>query len=123
VAFDNRSKGFDQNNNTAGIFVYNNTAYRNQSRNYSFPATPTSGSVHIFKNNISYEGNNVIVVTSEQTANSWQGFTVTDSDFLSLDTALAKTPRNSDSSLPFIDLLRLAGGSSLIDAGVDVGLP
>jgi hypothetical protein len=123
VAFDNRVRGFDQNNNASGIFVYNNTAYRNQSRNYSFPATPTSGSVHVLKNNISYLGNNVIVVTSEQIANSWQGFTVTDNDFISLDTSLAKSPRTADSSLPFTDFLRLASGSSLIDAGVDVGLP
>jgi len=122
VAFDNRSKGFDQNNNTAGITVYNCTRYRNQSRNFSFPATPTTG-VHILKNNISFTGTNTIVATSEQVANSWQGFTVTNADFLSLDTALAKSTRNADSSLPFVDFLRLIESSSLVNSGVDVGLP
>jgi hypothetical protein len=122
VAFDNRSKGFDQNNNTAVVTVYNCTGYRNQSRNFSFPASPTSG-VHVLKNNISFLGTNTIAATSEQVANSWQGFTVTEADFLNLDTALAKVPRNSDSSLPVIDFLRLTEESSLIDAGVDVGLP
>jgi hypothetical protein len=63
------------------------------------------------------------VITSEQESNSWQGFTISETDFVSLDTALAKTPRNADSSLPFIDFLRLKTGSSLVDAGVDVGLP
>jgi hypothetical protein len=123
VAFDNRVRGFDQNNNAAGLILYNNTAFRNQSRNFSLPSNPTSGGPHILKNNLSYMGTNVIILSSEQETNSWQGFTVTDDDFLSLDTALAKAPRNEDGSLPDVDFLRLAQGSSLIDAGVLVGLP
>jgi hypothetical protein len=35
----------------------------------------------------------------------------------------AVAPRLSDGSLPPLDFLRLAGGSDLIDAGTDVGLP
>ena len=122
VAFDNVSKGFDQNNNTAGITLYNNTAWGNGSRNFSFPATPTTGS-HILKNNISYDGQNLITASSIQEANSWQGFTVSDSDFVSLDSTLAIAPRDTAGELPYVDLLRLASGSSLIDAGVYVGLP
>jgi hypothetical protein len=122
VAFDNRGKGFDQNNNMAGITVYNNTAWRNQGRNFSFPSIPTSG-VHILKNNISYQGQNLITANSTLEANSWQGFTVTDSDFISLDTSLANAPRSVDNSIPDTDLFRLSNGSSLIDAGVPVGLP
>ena len=38
-------------------------------------------------------------------------------------TGLAVAPRLPDGSLPFLDFLRLASGSHLIDAGVDVGLP
>jgi hypothetical protein len=38
-------------------------------------------------------------------------------------TGLAVAPRMPDGSLPFLDFLRLAAGSHLIDAGVDVGLP
>lgn len=122
VAFDNRGKGFDQNNNMAGLTVYNNTAWRNQDRNFSFPSTPTSG-VHVFKNNISYQGQNQIAANSIIETNSWQGFTVTNNDFLSLDTSLANAPRSEDNSLPNTDLFRLSTGSSLIDAGVPVGLP
>jgi hypothetical protein len=122
IAFDNKSKGFDQNNNTAGIIIYNNTAFRNQSRNYSFPSSPTIGN-HILKNNISFQGSNSIAGNSEQLNNSWQGFNITSADFVSLDTSLAKSFRNSDSTLPVIDFLKLNIGSSLIDAGVDVGLP
>jgi hypothetical protein len=122
VAFDNPNKGFDQNNNTAGITVYNNTAWGNGSRNYSFPTQPTSG-VHILKNNISFDGVNLITANTIQEANSWQGFTVTSSDFKSLDSTLAILPRDTSGNLPEVDLLRLASGSSLIDAGVYVGLP
>lgn len=120
VAFDNKGKGFDQNNNTAGITLYNNTSWRNGTRNYSFPATPASGQ-HVFKNNISHAAVNQITGSSLLEANSWQGFTVTNSDFVSLDTTLAKVSRNEDSSLTRIDFLRLAETSSMIDAGVDVG--
>jgi len=122
VAFDNKNKGFDQNNNTAGITVYNNTAWGNGARNFSFPTTPTSG-MHILKNNISYEGQNLITSSSIQEANSWQGFTVSDADFRSLDSTLAILPRDTGGALPYINLLRLAAGSSLIDTGVYVGLP
>lgn len=38
-------------------------------------------------------------------------------------TGLAVGPRQADGSLPLIDFLRLAPGSHLIDAGVNVGLP
>jgi hypothetical protein len=38
-------------------------------------------------------------------------------------TGPAVGPRQADGSLPLIDFLRLAPGSHLIDAGVDVGLP
>jgi hypothetical protein len=49
---------------------------------------------------------------------------VTDDDFVSLDTAQLRWPRNSDDgSLPDIDFLKLAKGSDLIDKGVNVGLP
>jgi len=122
VAFDNVNKGFDQNNNTAGITLYNNTAWGNGSRNYSFPTQPTNGA-HILKNNLSFEGQISITGNSIQEANSWQGFTVTSGDFESLDSTLAIFPRDSSGNLPHVDLLRLATGSSLIDAGVYIGLP
>lgn len=122
VAFDNKSKGFDQNNNTAAITVYNNTGWRNQSRNFSFPTAPATG-FHELKNNISYQGSNSIVANSILETNSWNGFTVTDADFKSLDTLLALTSRDSNFNLPDTDFLRLSVGSDLIDAGTPVGLP
>jgi len=122
VAFDNPNKGFDQNNNTAGITLYNNTAWGNGSRNYSFPTQPVTG-VNVLKNNLSFDGVNLITGNSIQETNSWQGFTVTSADFRNLDSTLAILPRDTAGNLPYIDLLKLAGSSPLIDAGVYVGLP
>lgn len=49
-------------------------------------------------------------------------FTITDDDFVSLDTAQLSQPRQADGSLPNITFGTLAVGSDLIDAGTDVGL-
>jgi hypothetical protein len=114
-------RGFDENNNTAGQTLYNCTAYNNRGNNFHLQNTVTNGQ-HIVRNCISYAGN-VNITSGTRDHNSWQGFTVTAADFLSLDTTLASAPRNPDGSLPSINLLHLATGSAMIDAGIDVGLP
>ncbi len=48
--------------------------------------------------------------------------TVEADDFVSLDDSGLLGPRNPDGSLPVTDFLRLAPGSDLIDAGIDMGL-
>ena len=121
VAFDNMGKGFDQNHNTAGVTILNCTGVGNKNKNFSFPEIPTTG-IDSLVNNLSFEGNNSIEATSIQVTNSWNGFTVRSTDFLSLDTSLAKSPRNADSSIAQTDLFRLAPASSLINAGTDVGI-
>ncbi|MGA9117044.1 MAG: right-handed parallel beta-helix repeat-containing protein [Bacteroidota bacterium] len=121
LAFDNRDKGFDQNNNTAGQTLYNCTGWRN-GRNFVLAAAPATGQ-HVLKNNLSYGAAVQIHAGSLQQTNSWQGFTVTAADFEALDTSAARIPRDPDGSIPRIGLLRLAPGSSLIDAGVEVGFP
>lgn len=123
VAFDNRGKGFDQNNNTAGVTILNCTGIGNKNKNFSFPSVPTTG-VDSLINNLSYNGShsNSIESNSVQITNSWNGFSVTSNDFLSLDTSLARIKRNTDSSLTATNLFRLAPGSSLINAGTDVGI-
>jgi hypothetical protein len=130
VAFDNYNgrgnggKGFDENNNLAGQTLYNCTSYRNTYPNFSFRNDPLTSGTHTIKNCISYAGGqpdnikNAILAT-----NSWQGFIVSDVDFVSLDTAQALAPRNSDGSLPGMDFLHLADGSPMVNAGTVVGLP
>ena len=50
-------------------------------------------------------------------------FTVTNDDFVSIDSSQIHAARKKDGSLPDITFLKLAPGSDLIDAGVNVGLP
>lgn len=121
ISFGNPQKGFDQNNNTGGVTMYNCTAYDNGT-NFGFGGSVTSGENHILKNNISLDGSNSLSNTIESN-NSWNdGFSVSSSDFESLDLGLATTSRNSDGSIPGTDLFRLKESSDLIDAGTDVGL-
>ncbi len=123
--------------------IYNNTSYNNKIgfyglENYSYRPRTT-----ILRNNIAYknsdypaafyrpsiypESNNTWAAT--QQVNDWPGWvtnpnvTVTDNDFISLDTTQIYSARKSDHSLPDITFLHLAKVSDLIDAGIDVGLP
>lgn len=123
VAFDNTSKGFDQNHSTSGMIIYNCTGFRNKNPNFSFYETPAGGKRHILRNCVSHSGTVQIDATAILEKNSWQGFSVTDADFQSVDTALALKPRQSDYSMPHNGFMRLASGSGLIDKGVNVGLP
>lgn len=49
-------------------------------------------------------------------------FSLSDADFVSLDTSELATARNADGSLPSIDFGTLVAGSDLIDAGTYVGI-
>ncbi len=126
VSFDNTVKGFDQNNNTAGIVLYNCTSFRNGTYNFSFPTSPVDGQDTLM-NNISYAalgGGDGTHITSNSvmTTNSWNGFNITNNDFISIDTSLARTFRALDGTLPSTSFLRLNSGSSMIDAGTKIGI-
>ena len=122
LAVGNYARGFDQNNNDGTMWVYNNTAYDNNV-NYGFT---TAYGTNTIQNCISYESQNAdgykskTVVTIDH--NSWNGFSVSASDFKSLDTTLILAPRNGNGDLPDNDFMRLKDGSKLIDAGIDVNL-
>ncbi len=123
LAVGNYARGFDQNNNGGTMWIYNNSAYLN---NYNYGFTTAYGT-NTIQNCISLAGKNAdaykaqTVVTIDH--NSWNnGYSVSTADFLSLDTTLILAPRNGNGDLPNNDFMRLAEGSSLIDAGIDVNL-
>ena len=131
LAYNNKAKGFDQNNNTGSMILYNCTGYMN-----GVPAVkgnfgmnnvdPANGEVMIVKNCISYKGGapDVFRAVAQLSHNSWQnGLVVSDADFVSLVASQLSAPRKSDGSLPDITFLHLASGSDMIDAGTNVGLP
>lgn len=120
AAFYNRKKGFDQNHNVGPITLINNTAYKNFDRNVVVYESPVQGT-HLFMNNISYLASNNLDASATSVTNSWNGFTVTDDDFASLDTSGVRGQRQVDGSLPDLPFLHLAIGSLLVDAGTDTG--
>ena len=141
----NAGTGWDVNNcggNVMNGHYYNNFIYRNGYKpwvsyyqNYYIGTGIwicgyASGEPHpapneIYLNNISYDnekGTGGAYVASDiwkHENNSWDqtGLTVTDDDFISLDTLELYRPRKADGSLPDIDFGKLAAGSDLIDAG------
>lgn len=122
VAFGNVAKGFDQNNNAGGLTILNCLGYDNGT-NFGLGNPVSSGEQHLLRNNVSL-GSSVSIANADAANNSWDsGPTASNADFRSLDVSLATATRNPDGTLPASDLFRLAVGSALIDAGVDVGLP
>ena len=105
------------------LLIYNNTAYANN-WNYGFT---TAYGTNTLQNNITFKGKNgdsyksQTVVTIDH--NSWNsGYGCAEADFKTLDTTLILAPRRSDGALPENDFMRLADGSALIDAGIDINL-
>ena len=122
VAYDNPHNGIDVNGNTTGVHVYNCNAIMNGTTSGSNFRFDEYNSAHILRNNISYLADNVIYDDIDDACNSWNGFTVTDDDFVTLDPTGIDGDRQSDGSLPELTFMRLASTSPLIDAGTDVGL-
>lgn len=128
LAVANNIKGFDQNSDAGKLYLYNNTAYANGAGGGSDYAFYNDNGCKLYiQNCISYQskGNNSfhknIVQVNDH--NTWSmNFSVAASDFQSRDTTLILAPRQGDGSLPNNDFMRLADGSSLIDAGIDVNL-
>jgi hypothetical protein len=127
----NKSKGFDQNNNNGSMILYNCTGYKNGAvggkQNFGMNNNaPSAGKVMIVKNCISFQSANSDQFNSAcvRTNNSWQisGLTVSNVDFLSVDSTGIRNPRNADGSLPVLNFMKLSSNSSMIDAGVDVSL-
>ena len=134
VVFDNNygnsnCKGFDQNDNQAGLTLYNCVSWSNR-YNYALNNDlPESGSQsHTVKNCVAFNPllkDYSFCSKTVQSNNSWNtaGVSASADDFVSIDVDLAKAPRNADGSLPDNGFARLKAGSDLIDKGVDVGLP
>lgn len=149
VAAYNRYKGWttnDQDYLVGVLNVYNNTAYHNGYQDYHNPVhgfyientalsdEATETARRIFKNNLAYDNEDAEVYAMSgagwtHTYNSWDtppGVTITDADFVSVDSTGITAARQADGSLPDNDcynyFLRIADGSELIDAGTDVGL-
>ena len=124
VSFDNKAKGFDQNNNKGSMILYNCSGYQNVGNNFSISATLATGKILEVKNCVAADNKVSLGSFAIQATNSWMPpFTVSSADFASLDTTGVAGPRKADGSLPDVHFLHLAAGSDLIDGGTNVGLP
>jgi hypothetical protein len=123
VAFQNLANGFDQNGSMCASELFNNTAYLNGSNGFSMGYYD---SPHVVRNNASHQNasDDVFTVSSVVDHNSWDSaVTLTDADFESVTSTGIDGARLAGGGIPDLTFLRLAAGSDLIDAGVDVGLP
>jgi hypothetical protein len=133
VAVGNRASGFYANHHPGGGDWFNNSAFANGT-DYNMLGrladnrTDVPGTGHRLRNNLSHGSrrplSNLVPDGNDIDHNAFPpAWPVKDSDFLSLDRAQLLLPRQADGSLPEISLLRPAPMSSLIDAGIPVGLP
>jgi len=135
LAVHNRASGFYANHHGGGLDFVHNTAYRNAT-NFNLlnvladNLTDVPGYDHTLKNNLGFSPRSTSVSNLDQTACdvSHNFFTlpvtVGADDFVATTTnttqllQILSAPRQTDGSLPVIDLLRLANGSDLIDQGL-----
>lgn len=124
LAFGNKAKGFDQNNNRGSMTLYNCTGHNNLVDNYRISQALEPGKILTLKNCAELGGKVSIGTFAVQEKNSWlTPFVVTAADFRSTEPTGATGPRKSDGTLPHTEYMHLAAGSDLIDAGVNIGLP
>jgi hypothetical protein len=124
LAFDNRVKGFDQNNNRGTMILLNNTGYRNGAENYKVSSFIRVSESLVVKNCLELGSKVSLASFAKQTTNSWSiPIPVTEADFVSLDTTGVRGPRKADGSLPDLGFMHLASGSPLINAGTNIGMP
>lgn len=102
---------------------YNNIAIYSTSRGQGFD--PLYEVAIYYPNVYPSATNNWVADGGSQNWPGWKynpAFSVTNDDFISIDSSQIRLPRKPDGSLPDITFLRLAPGSDLIDAGTNVGL-
>jgi len=135
LSFHNRNKGFDQNSLYGNATLYNCTVAYNGNHGININQ---NSSAHVVKNCVAYNNNGTqLFLNTESEAVSSNNSTndgssgsvndVTDADFVDVDSSSAahtqlSGARQSNGTLPVITFLHLASGSSLIDAGTDVGI-
>ncbi|MGA4992555.1 right-handed parallel beta-helix repeat-containing protein [Nonomuraea bangladeshensis] len=127
VAFLNKAAGFYSNHHPVANDYFNNTGYGNRP-DFNMLGIDASGAAvgrGNLRNNLAYTGTLTSNMAGTSSAyNSWDlGLPLSDSQFQSVSTAGWDAPRQADGSLPALPHLRLAANSTLIDKGVDVGLP
>jgi len=124
VSVLNTVKGFDQNNNSGTMTIYNCSGYLNNP-DYGF-STSSYGTL-IIKNCATLSSKSTNKFSSKsvtQSFNSWNsGFSCLANYFVSLDYQQLLNKRNDHGSLPEITFLHQLSTSGMIDKGTNLGFP
>lgn len=124
LSFGHPHTGFDQNGNSAGLTLDQNTAWANVTCNFNLNHNAITQGVHVARNNLSLDGAVTIPGSAIQTNNSWQVLTsASTNDVLSVDPAFLLAPRRDDGSLPETPFLRPVPDGRLLDNGAALGEP
>ena len=127
LAFKNRDGGIYMAGANCISHVYNNTTWSNRGAPYTtgFGFGDIEGIANVIKNNIAFDEMLVYsgVSSNIHDHNTWDTFSVTANDFVSLNYTGVDGPRQADGSLPNLDFLKLKKTSKLYQKGVNVGLP
>lgn len=126
VAFDNKVSGFYANHHPVALDFFNNTAFGNGSDFNMLGIAPDGSPVYLgtLRNNLSASPAGLKVAGADAVANSWDlKLAPGAADFEDMSHQGWDAPRQADGSLPVLPHFRLRGGSRLLDAGIDVGLP
>jgi len=132
LSFNNKAKGFDQNNNAGSMWLYNCTSYNNGAGDFELNASgvsyvsgavtsvincTTPGGATAFKAGSTLTTNNFTAATTAFTAVATNS-TITNAT-LNITAAenQCSAMRKADGSLPDITFMHLAAASPLIDAG------
>jgi hypothetical protein len=127
VAFDNSASGFYANHHTVADDFFNDTGYANHP-DFNMLGVSSSGAaigLGTLRNDIAYGGTLTSNMSGANAAySSWDlNVTMSNAQFQSVSTTGWNASRQADGSLPALPNLHLASGSTLIDKGVNVGLP
>jgi uncharacterized protein (TIGR02145 family) len=129
LAFHNRQGGISMGTSTSICWCFNNTAYHNADGDvYNLGFEFDNDHVtHILRNNIAHANQHPSDLQANyggctEDHNSWDSYSVSDGDFVSLNMGGVDDERQPDGSLPLLTFLHLAEGSDLIGTGIDVGL-
>jgi len=118
MGFMSGPREWDCDNGIGHDIIRNNIVYK-----YSYDFAANLYACHMEPWNYVTLDHNTFQFGSYQLCPPNPDYTVTDDDFVSLDTAQLRWPRKSDGSLPDITFMKLKEGSDLINSGIDVGLP
>ncbi|MDT0686986.1 right-handed parallel beta-helix repeat-containing protein [Autumnicola psychrophila] len=118
MAVNNVSDGFDHNSNRGEVSILNCSATGN-GRNFAFAEKNGLEKITIINSLVMGDLGKYNAEVEEVRNNSWQmNLTVSEKDFVSVDTSELSKPRKRDGSLPDIGFMRPRENTELVDAGV-----